>query len=557
MAATDFVDYSPATPIRAAWLNDADALVYDVFGAASTVAAARTALSVTDENIQDLAAAMFTNSATITWAYNDAAGTITANVVSGGLDHGTLPGLADDDHTQYVLLAGRVGGQAVYGGTAAGNSLTLHTTSNAVKGTFSVDTDVIYKDASGNVGFGTSSPARRVHGSLNDATTNGVSYVARLTHSTSGTPAAGIGVGVEYEVQGLAGNVVAARVSASYTNVTGGAEVSDFIISTVGGGLQESAKINVTGVGQGMSGRTIRGPFHARAAGKHFIMESDSASAYLNYFETTSEGVVHLRGNTLTMSNLQTLVTWSQSPATGNTAMSLPGPGSSITLNGGSSVSGGALSAIVKGNVNAGPVDVLTVGLTRSAGLASAGAGPRINFTCTTSDTDNQELGGAIAVVSTDIAAGSEDFKMVFYTQAAGAAISSRGHIGLGWVVGSAAGGDQGSSTINATNYYRDGVLLSNVPTRSWTNVTGSRAQNTVYQNTSGHERHVAITATYGAAESGALLVGSSNPPTTVVQQSFGSTGQPNLYAAVPAGHYYEWDTSGGTGSLVVWSEYA
>lgn len=48
MAATDFVDYSPATPIRAAWLNDADALVYDVFNAAATVTAARTALAMTD-----------------------------------------------------------------------------------------------------------------------------------------------------------------------------------------------------------------------------------------------------------------------------------------------------------------------------------------------------------------------------------------------------------------------------------------------------------------------------------------------------------------------------
>lgn len=41
MATTNFVDYSPATPIRAAWLNDVDALTYDVFGAAATPAAAR------------------------------------------------------------------------------------------------------------------------------------------------------------------------------------------------------------------------------------------------------------------------------------------------------------------------------------------------------------------------------------------------------------------------------------------------------------------------------------------------------------------------------------
>ena len=36
--------------------------------------------------------------------------------VSGG-DHGTLSGLADDDHTQYALLAGRSAGQTLVGGT--------------------------------------------------------------------------------------------------------------------------------------------------------------------------------------------------------------------------------------------------------------------------------------------------------------------------------------------------------------------------------------------------------------------------------------------------------
>lgn len=43
MATTEFIDYtSPA--ISAAWLNDVDALVYDVFGGASTVLTARSAL---------------------------------------------------------------------------------------------------------------------------------------------------------------------------------------------------------------------------------------------------------------------------------------------------------------------------------------------------------------------------------------------------------------------------------------------------------------------------------------------------------------------------------
>ena len=59
------------------------------------------------------------------------------NAGGGVLDHGlALTGLSDDDHTQYLLLAGRDGGQTLVGGTASGNDLTFITTSNATKGTY-------------------------------------------------------------------------------------------------------------------------------------------------------------------------------------------------------------------------------------------------------------------------------------------------------------------------------------------------------------------------------------------------------------------------------------
>lgn len=62
-------------------------------------------------------------------------------VTSGGggaLDHGTLSGLGDDDHSQYLLLAGRPLGQTVFGGSGAGESLELRSTSNGTKGTIVV-----------------------------------------------------------------------------------------------------------------------------------------------------------------------------------------------------------------------------------------------------------------------------------------------------------------------------------------------------------------------------------------------------------------------------------
>lgn len=52
----------------------------------------------------------------------------------GVTDHGALTGLADDDHAQYALLAGRSGGQTLMGGTAASDPLILQSTNHATRG---------------------------------------------------------------------------------------------------------------------------------------------------------------------------------------------------------------------------------------------------------------------------------------------------------------------------------------------------------------------------------------------------------------------------------------
>lgn len=56
---------------------------------------------------------------------------------SSVVDHGQIGGLTDDDHTQYAFLAGRSGGQGIYGGTAANENLNLYSTTDA-------DTDFVY-----------------------------------------------------------------------------------------------------------------------------------------------------------------------------------------------------------------------------------------------------------------------------------------------------------------------------------------------------------------------------------------------------------------------------
>jgi len=86
---------------------------------------------------------------------NDTAKFVLRAVAGGVTDHSALTGLTpDDDHTQYALLAGRTGGQTLYGGDAANEDITIHGTSNATRTT----SYVLLQPTAGNVGIATTSP---------------------------------------------------------------------------------------------------------------------------------------------------------------------------------------------------------------------------------------------------------------------------------------------------------------------------------------------------------------------------------------------------------------
>ena len=78
-----------------------------------------------------------------------------ATVVEANVDHNALANVTSGDaHTQYALLAGRGGSQALTGGTAANEDLTLEGTAHATKTT----SYVLLQPSGGNVGIGTTSP---------------------------------------------------------------------------------------------------------------------------------------------------------------------------------------------------------------------------------------------------------------------------------------------------------------------------------------------------------------------------------------------------------------
>ncbi|MCP4900883.1 MAG: hypothetical protein GY906_28280 [bacterium] len=59
-------------------------------------------------------------------------------------EHDQLGGLAVDDHVQYALLAGRAGGQVLYGGTSAGGDLTLQGRDHSSLGLINVNSPMVF-----------------------------------------------------------------------------------------------------------------------------------------------------------------------------------------------------------------------------------------------------------------------------------------------------------------------------------------------------------------------------------------------------------------------------
>jgi hypothetical protein len=74
--------------------------------------------------------------------YDSVNGVWLASAPDTEIDHGTVSGLLDDDHTQYALLVGRSGGQTLIGGTLATNDLILDSTSHATKGFVKISSDL-------------------------------------------------------------------------------------------------------------------------------------------------------------------------------------------------------------------------------------------------------------------------------------------------------------------------------------------------------------------------------------------------------------------------------
>jgi hypothetical protein len=105
-------------------------------------------------------------------------------------------------------------------------------------------TERLRVNASGNLSFGTATTTRRANIGQTDGVDNAVSYILRLIHETSGTPATGIGAGVEFQVETASGNVeIGATLEALTTDVTSTSEDFDVVIKSMAAGAAAAERV--------------------------------------------------------------------------------------------------------------------------------------------------------------------------------------------------------------------------------------------------------------------------------------------------------------------------
>jgi hypothetical protein len=99
----------------------------------------------------------------------------------------------------------------------------------------------------GTVGVGASVPDRRLHVEEESAATNTVTQLLRLTSTSSGSPAAGIGAGIEYEVETAAANNEIGIIAEAYVkDATSTSEDFGWRIKTMTAGQAAATSLDIS-----------------------------------------------------------------------------------------------------------------------------------------------------------------------------------------------------------------------------------------------------------------------------------------------------------------------
>lgn len=159
---------------------------------------------------------------------------------SGGANDVDVTHYGDTTQTGTFTLTGdvTVNGAAVFNESGADKDF-------RVEG--DTDVNLIFGDAStDHVGIGTNAPVDKLHVQDISAATNSVTQVLRLDSQSSGTPAVGIGVGMEFAAETSVGNTeVGVVLEAVTTDVVAASEDFDLVIKTMSNGVGAAERVRI------------------------------------------------------------------------------------------------------------------------------------------------------------------------------------------------------------------------------------------------------------------------------------------------------------------------
>lgn len=173
-------------------------------------------------------------------------------------------------------------------------------------------TEKLRVTSDGKVGINTNNPDNALQVVNSDSTTNAVVFPLKITEETSGTPATGLGVGIQFEVETSAGNnEIGATIETAITDTTGGSEDFSLILKTMSGGAAAAERLKfdnsgsmITPMSDGRAhtymtpggGMLVSGPTGTKGQLMHgYIQIPDVRNSANNFFElpATSSSTVN------------------------------------------------------------------------------------------------------------------------------------------------------------------------------------------------------------------------------------------------------------------------
>lgn len=168
-----------------------------------------------------------------------------------------------------------------------GSSAAIFHLQSYLDGTGYLDSHVI---TSGWNAFGHATPDRLMHTEVADAGTNAVVYASRTGHVTSGTAAAGFGVGEEFELENASGtNRVVATQEYTYSDATDTSEDATYKLRLMAAGTLADA-ITVLSTGATTFAGDVTVPDEVYGAGWNGSLEVPTKNALYDKIETLGGG---------------------------------------------------------------------------------------------------------------------------------------------------------------------------------------------------------------------------------------------------------------------------